>query len=55
MLIDLIETSFCEMAIEEERSDVSERIDNKSGIATCYRQYFVTELIYKLQSIKIII
>jgi hypothetical protein len=45
MLIDLIGTSFCEVAIDEERSYVSGRMDDKSGIATCYPQYFVTALV----------
>jgi hypothetical protein len=54
MLIDLIGTSFCEVAIDEERSDVSGRMDDKSGIATCYPEYFVTALVCRLQSIMII-
>ena len=42
MLMDWIGTSFCEVAIDEERSYVSGRRDDKSGIATCYPQCFVT-------------
>jgi hypothetical protein len=42
MLMDWIGTSFGEMAIDEERSDVSGRRDDKSGMATCYPEYFVT-------------
>jgi hypothetical protein len=38
MLIDLIGTSFREGVINEELSYVSGRIDDKSGIATCYPQ-----------------
>jgi hypothetical protein len=45
MLMDWIGTSFCEVAIDEERSDVSGRMDDKSGMATCYPQYFVTALV----------
>jgi len=45
MLIDLIGTSFCEVAIDEERSYVSGRMDNKSGMATYHSQYFVTALL----------
>jgi hypothetical protein len=55
MLIDLIGTSFCEVAIDEERSYVSGRMDDKRGIATCYPQYFVTALVCRIQSIMIII
>jgi hypothetical protein len=39
MLMDWIGTSFCEVAIDEERSDVSGRMDDKAGMATCYPQY----------------
>jgi hypothetical protein len=42
LLIDVIGTSFCEVAIDEERSDVSGWMDDKSGMATCYPEYFVT-------------
>jgi hypothetical protein len=38
MLMDLIGTSFCEATIDEEQSYVSGRMDDKSGIATCYPQ-----------------
>jgi hypothetical protein len=55
MLIDLIGSSFCQVTIDEERSDVSGRMDDKSGIATCYPEYFVTALVCGLQSIRIII
>jgi hypothetical protein len=51
MLIDWIGTSFCEVAIDEEWSYVSGRMDDKSGIATCYSQYFVMALVCGLQSI----
>jgi hypothetical protein len=34
MLIDLIGTSFREVAIDEERSYVSGKMDNKIGITT---------------------
>jgi hypothetical protein len=51
MLIDLIGTSFCKGAIDEERSYVSGRMDDKSGIATCYPQYFVMALVCRIQSI----
>jgi hypothetical protein len=55
MLIDLIGTSFCEVAIDEERSYVSGRMDDKIGMATCYPEYFVTALVSRLQSIRITI
>jgi hypothetical protein len=55
MLIDLIGTSFCEVAIDEEKSYVSRKMDGKSGMATCYPQYFVMALVCGLQSIRIII
>jgi len=55
MLIDLIGTFFCEVAIDEEWSYVSGRIFDKSAIATYYPQYFVTALVCRLQSIRIII
>jgi hypothetical protein len=42
MLMDWIGTSFGEVAIDEERSDVSGRRDDKRGMATYYPQYFVT-------------
>ena len=42
LLIDVIGSSFCEVAIDEERSDVSGWMDDKSGMATCYPEYFVT-------------
>jgi hypothetical protein len=42
MLMDWIGTSFCEVAIDEERSDVSGRGDDKRWMATYYPQYFVT-------------
>ena len=54
MLMDWIGDFFCEVAIDEERSYVSGRMDNKSGIVTCYPQYFVTTLVCGLQSIMII-
>ena len=43
--MDWIGTSFCEVAIDEERSDVSGRMDDKSVMTTCYPQYFVTALV----------
>ena len=43
--MDLIGTSFCEVAIDEERSYVSGRMDDKSATATCYPQYFMTALV----------
>jgi hypothetical protein len=49
MLMDWIGTSFCEVAIDEERSDVSGRMDDKRGMATCYPEYFVTALVQRLQ------
>jgi hypothetical protein len=55
MLIDLIQTSFCEVAIDEGRSYVSGRMDDKIGMATCYPEYFVTALISRLPSIMITI
>jgi len=55
MLIDLIGTFFCEVAIDEERFYVSGKMDDKRGMATCYSQYFVTVLVGRLQSIRIII
>jgi hypothetical protein len=36
MLMDWIGTFFCELAIDEEWSYVSGRMDDKNGIATCY-------------------
>jgi hypothetical protein len=36
------------VAIDEERSDVSGRMDDKSGMATCYPEYFVTALVRRL-------
>jgi hypothetical protein len=45
MLIDWIGTSFCEVAIDEERSYVSGKMDDKSGMATYHPQYFVTALL----------
>jgi hypothetical protein len=54
MLMDVIGTSFCEVAIDEERSYVSGRMDDKSGMANCYPQYFMTALVCRLQSIMII-
>jgi hypothetical protein len=51
MLMDLIGTSFCEVAIDEEWSYVSVKMDDKSGMATCYPQYFMTALVCRLQSI----
>jgi hypothetical protein len=55
MLIDWIGTSFCESAIDEEWSYLSARMDDKSGMATCCPQYFVTSLVCELRSIRIII
>jgi hypothetical protein len=49
MLMDWIGTSFCEVAIDEARSDVSGRMDDKRGMATCYPAYFVTALVQRLQ------
>jgi hypothetical protein len=49
MLMDWIGTSFCEVAIDEERSDVSGRRDDKRGMATCNAEYFVTALVQRLQ------
>jgi hypothetical protein len=49
MLMDWIGPSFCEVAIDEERSDVSGRMDDKRGMATCYPEYFVTALVQRLQ------
>jgi hypothetical protein len=45
MLMAWIGTSFFEMAIDEEQSDVSGRMGDKSGMATCYPEYFVTALV----------
>jgi hypothetical protein len=45
MLMDWIGTSFCEVAIDEERSDVSGRMGDKRGMATYYPQCFVTALV----------
>jgi len=50
MLVDLIGTSFCEVATDEELSYVSGRMDDKNGIVTCYPQYFVMALVCGLQS-----
>jgi hypothetical protein len=55
MLMDWIGTSVCEVAIDEKRSYVSGRMDDKSDIANCYPQYFVMALVCGLQSIRIII
>jgi hypothetical protein len=55
MLIDWIGTSSCDVAIDEERSYVSGRMDDKSGMATFHPQYFVTVLVCRLQSKRIII
>jgi hypothetical protein len=49
MLMDWIGTSSCKVAIDEERSDVSRRMDDKSGMVTCYPEYFVTALVRRLQ------
>ena len=49
--MDAIGTSFCEVAIDKERSYVSGRMDDKSGMITYYPQYFVTALVCRLQSI----
>jgi hypothetical protein len=49
MLLDWIGTSFCEAAIDEERSYVSGRMDDKSGMATCHPEYFVMALVRRLQ------
>jgi hypothetical protein len=38
--MDLIGTFFCEGAIDEERSYMSEIMDDKSGIVACYPQIF---------------
>jgi hypothetical protein len=46
--MDLIGTFFCELAIDEEWSHVSGRMDDKNGIATCYPQDFVTALVCRL-------
>ena len=43
--MDWIGTSSCKVAIDEERSDVSGRMDDKSVMTTCYPQYFVTALV----------
>ena len=48
MLMDWIGTSFGEVAIDEERSDVSGRMDDKRGMATCYPEYFVTALVRRI-------
>jgi len=45
MLIDLIGTSFCKVAVDEKQSYVSGRMDDKRGIATCYPQSFVMALV----------
>jgi hypothetical protein len=42
MLMDWIGDFFCEVAIDEERSYVSGRMNDKSGIATCHTQHFMT-------------
>jgi hypothetical protein len=55
MLMDWIGTSFCEVAIDQKQSSVSGRMDGKSGMVTCYPQYFVMALVCGLQSIRIII
>jgi hypothetical protein len=52
--MDLIRTSFCKVAIDEERSYVSGRMDDKSGIVTFYHQYFTKALACRLQSMMII-
>jgi hypothetical protein len=43
------------MLMDEERSYVSGRMNDKSGIAAWYPQYFVTARVCKLQSKMIII
>jgi len=45
MLMDWIGTSSCEVAADQEWSYVSGRLDNKSGITTCYPEYIVTSLL----------
>jgi hypothetical protein len=55
MLMDLIGTSFCEVAIDEERSYVSERMGDKSVIAACHLGCFAMALVCGIQSIRIII
>jgi len=48
MLTNLIGTSFCEVVIDEERSYVSGRMDDKRGIVTYHPQFFVTALVCRL-------
>ena len=43
--MDWIGTSFCEVAADQERSDVSGRRHDKRGMATYYPEYFVTALV----------
>jgi hypothetical protein len=48
-------TSFYEVAIDEEWSHESGRIDDKSVIAACYLGCFAMALVRGFQSIRIII
>jgi hypothetical protein len=45
MLMDVIGTSFCAVAIDEMLSYGSGRMDDKSVMITCYLQYFVTAIL----------